>query len=87
MYDDSITLHMGVIGKKNSSKSQLLELDDPLSYFMQSGQALQDRLHEILDDVETIHKAIKMCVTSEELDSIESQEDQTVIDFSVRITF
>ena len=86
MYDDGLNLNIS-LPKKNSKHMEELDLSDPQNYFTQNGPALFDRLNEILEDVDLVHKVIKQCVTDEELDKVQEQEDQTVIDYNVRVTF
>ena len=39
----------------------------------------------MLEEVDIIHKAIKYCASTEELDQIRNQEDTTIINYHLRI--
>lgn len=70
MYDDGLNLNIS-LPKKKAKLVDELDLSDPKNYFIQNGPALYDKLNDILEDVDLVHKVIKQCITEEELQKVE----------------
>lgn len=55
-----------------------------ISYNHNDGQKLFDRLSDILEEVENVHRYIRYCASKEEVNDIRKNEDNSVVDFCLR---
>lgn len=65
---------------------------DHLRQWLEDGNELElvndkkfEKLNETVDDLDWINRALKMCITQEEVDLLEKQENQGLIDISLMV--
>lgn len=85
LYDEAIHLNIGNANSKHKSyttkpisseqQSQINENKEVLAYNAEEGQKYFEKLTDILEDVDLIHRYIRMCAHASELESMTTQED------------